>query len=107
MGILEQKLQTKIDEILKEYGVTMEDVLSGSRIEKIALIRGLLAYILRISGMTFSDAGQKLGGLHHSTIIYHYRKFDSLVHINYMPVSAFERSVMQTAREYHKLLSAV
>jgi chromosomal replication initiation ATPase DnaA len=104
---LGKQTQATIDEILTEYELTMDDITGGSRKDEIALIRGLLAYVLYISGLTFQAVGLALGGLHHSTIIYHYRKFDSLVHINYMPLGVLERSVMQTARKYYKQLSAV
>ena len=97
---MNNEINSEINKITQKYGLTYDEILGGSRTFKIALVRGLLCYILRLHGLVYTEIGERLGNLHYSTVIYHTQKLSALVDANYHPTNLTERDVINTAREY-------
>ena len=89
-----------IQAILIEFNITLEELLTKSRKPDIALVRGVLAYILWLQGMTLKAVGEELGGMKYSTVMYHRNKYISLVDSDYMPHNLRERRAIQIARKF-------
>jgi chromosomal replication initiator protein len=72
----EQILQT----IAQEFGVTMDDLLSQSRSQRVAFPRQVAMYMLREeSELSLPKIGEMLGGRDHTTVMYGHEKINDLL----------------------------
>jgi chromosomal replication initiator protein len=66
--------------IAQEYGVTMDELLSHSRSQRVAFPRQVAMYILREeSELSLPKIGELLGGRDHTTIMYGHEKITDLL----------------------------
>jgi chromosomal replication initiator protein len=66
--------------IAQEYGVTMDELLSQSRSQRIAFPRQVAMYILREeSELSLPKIGELLGGRDHTTVMYGHEKISDLL----------------------------
>jgi chromosomal replication initiator protein len=72
----EQILKT----IAQEYGVSLEELISGSRSQRIAFPRQIAMYMLREeSDLSLPKIGEILGGRDHTTVMYGHEKITDLL----------------------------
>ena len=72
----EQILQT----IAQEFGVTLEELLSHSRSQRVAFPRQVAMYLLREeSELSLPKIGEMLGGRDHTTVMYGHEKINDLL----------------------------
>ena len=66
--------------IAQEYGVTLADLLSHSRSQRVAFPRQIAMYLLREeSDLSLPKIGEILGGRDHTTIMYGHEKITDLL----------------------------
>ena len=82
-GIIDKKKQAItpeliIREIVKYYGISIEELLGKKRTKEIVLPRQITMYFLRHeANMSFPDIGKQMGGKDHSTIMHGCKKIES------------------------------
>jgi chromosomal replication initiator protein len=66
--------------IAQEYGVTMDELLSQSRSQRVAFPRQIAMYMLREeSELSLPKIGELLGGRDHTTVMYGHEKITDLL----------------------------
>ena len=66
--------------IAREYGITMEELLSKSRSQRVAFPRQVAMYMLRKeSELSLPKIGELLGGRDHTTVMYGHEKINDLL----------------------------
>ena len=69
-----------LNTIAQEYGVTMEDLISQSRSQRVAFPRQVAMYMLREeSELSLPKIGEILGGRDHTTVMYGHDKINDLM----------------------------
>ena len=72
--------QQILNTIAQEYGITMEDLLSPSRSQRVAFPRQVAMYLLREeSELSLPKIGEILGGRDHTTVMYGHDKITDLL----------------------------
>jgi chromosomal replication initiator protein len=76
----EVKPQHILDTIAQEYGITMDDLLSHSRSQRVSFPRQIAMYLLREeSELSLPKIGEILGGRDHTTVMYGHDKISDLL----------------------------
>ena len=69
-----------LNTIAQEYGISMEDLLSQSRSQRVAFPRQVAMYMLREeSELSLPKIGEILGGRDHTTVMYGHDKITDLL----------------------------
>lgn len=58
------------EQVAAAHGVAVKDMLSGSRVPRLATARWELWFLLHERGISLAEIGRRTGGYHHTTVMY-------------------------------------
>lgn len=60
--------------VARHFGLSPAEITGRSRFHRLTFPRHIAMYLVREAGFSFADAGRRLGGFDHSTVLYAFRK---------------------------------
>lgn len=69
VATVEQRRRPTVDAVARAFRLEVDDIMSRSRTRVDACARAVCCYLLRAEGMSLSDTGRALGGLHHASVL--------------------------------------